>query len=475
MIRTRFITLFLLILGLVLTLKAQDEISSIHRDNSKTVYKNQNPFSSFDVEIRGKIEVTDDDKDVKSLSPGGYLEVKKTVFGSKRTLIISNEGNTIRKEYYEGRTKIPFEPAGKAWMGEILPELVRTTTIGAEGRVDRFYKKGGVNAVLNEIDLLESNHVKSYYGNLLLKQPVNQKEYAHIIDRMASTMDSNHYLAGFLKDNLDKFVKNNDALEATFRATNTMDSDHYKTEVIKSGLDAPDVSLNAMKIIMRSASNMDSDHYKTEVLKSILSKNNLSDEVVDEMILATQSIDSDFYRSVVLNNALTKDGLSKTSFQHALESIKNIDSDHYKSEVMKTLIVKPITQDLQITLIDLTNSIDSDHYSSIVLEELLEHQELDNQAFTHLIERAGYIDSDHYASEVMKDALSRNLSEANLISLLQAAGKIESDHYITEVLGSAAPQVKRSSDKVKEAYRKAANQIESETYYGRAIRALEGN
>jgi hypothetical protein len=122
----------------------------IYSSSSKitTNYRTSNGVSSFSVEVRGKIELTDDDKDIKAMSADGYLEIKKTVFGSRRTLIIKPMGNTLKREYYEGREQIPFEPEGRQWMHEIMPEMVRSTTIGAESRVNRFYKSGGVNAVL---------------------------------------------------------------------------------------------------------------------------------------------------------------------------------------------------------------------------------------------------------------------------------------------------------------------------------------
>ncbi len=465
----------LLLLALGTASYAQEASVQIHQDHNKIVIKNRTGLTSFDVEVRGKIELTDDDKDIKSMSSDGYLEVKKTVFGSRRTLIVSNERGVLKKEYYEGRTNIAFEPAGRQWMSEILPELVRSTTIGAESRVERFYKKGGAPAVVAEIENLQSNHVKSYYANLLMKQPVSPKDYARIIDRMAGTLTSNHYLAGFLKNNMDKFLKSNEALEAAFRATNEMDSDHYKTEVIKSGLGNQSVSLDAVKVIMKSAGAMDSDHYKTEVLTSLLRQNNLNDDIVSEMIITTKTIDSDYYRSVVLNKALDQNALSDISFQRALESIKDIGSDHYKSDVLVSLLKKPIPSSLQITLIDLTGSIDSDHYCSQVLEEILRKQDISDQVFNSLIQRAGSIDSDHYSSMVMKDALNRNLSDTNMISLLKAAGRIDSDHYLTEVLVTAAPKVRSSSENVKKAFRDAADQIGSETYYGRVMRAMNND
>lgn len=471
-------TLFLTIIFLafiVTSSNAQEASVQILSNNNKTVIKNRNGISSFDIEMRGKIVLTDDDKDVKSMSPDGYLEVNKTVFGSRRTLIISSEGNGLRKEYYEGRTKVPFEPAGRQWMAEILPELVRSTTIGAEGRVDRFFKKGGAPAVVAEIESMESNYVKSHYASLLMKQPVSPKDYARIIDRIAGTVDSNHYLAGFLKNNLDKFMKSNEALEAVFRATNKLDSDHYKTEVIKTGLENQPVSIDAVRIIMKSAGSMSSDHYKTEVLSSLLRQNNLTDEVISEMFITSKTIDSDYYRSVVLNRALNREGLSSISFQRALESVKDIDSDHYKTEVLTSLLNKPISADLQINLIGLTGSIESDHYCSLVLKEILDRQSIGEKAFAELIQRTGSIDSDHYSSMVMKDALDRDLSEANLITLLQAASRINSDHYLTEVLVAAAPKVRKAGSQVKEAFNDAARSIGSETYYGRAMRSLNDN
>lgn len=472
MLRIKGLLVTILLTTIVTTHYGQESNIQIQQDRNKIVIKNRSGFSSFDVEVRGKIQLSDDDKDIKSMSPDGYLEVKKTVFGSRRTLIVSPVAGGLKKEYYEGRTKIDFEPAGRQWMAEILPELVRSTTIGAESRVDRFFKKGGAPAVVSEIESLESNYVKSHYANLLMKLPISTKDYPRIIDRMAETMDSNYYLAGFLKSNMDKFIKSNDALEAAFRATNNMDSDHYRTEVIKTGLNSESVSLNAIKIILQSAGTMDSDHYKTEVLTSLLNQDKLNDDIMGEMINTSRTIDSDYYRSVVLKKALDKKGLSNSSFQKALESINDIDSDHYKSEVLTSLLREPIPNDLQLRLITITGSIDSDHYRSLVLEEILDRQRMDDQVFDQLITRATSIDSDHYTTEVIKDALSKNLSDNNLISLLNAASRVGSDYYLSEILIEAAPKIRNAGAAVKKAYENAAKQIDSETYYGRVMKAL---
>jgi hypothetical protein len=59
------------------------------------------------------------------------------------------------------------------------------------------------------------------------------------------------------------------------------------------------------------------------------------------------------------------------------------------------------------------------------------------------------------------------------MAVIKASEQIDSDHYVTEVLSDIAPRVKTGSTQLKDAYRAAAKRIDSETYYGRALRAIE--
>ena len=458
---------------------AQDDSFLVGRSTSvsgaKTVIRHSNGINSFNVETRGRIELTDDDRDIKSMSPDGYLEITKTVFGSRRTLIISPQGNGLKREYYEGRTSLPYEPEGRKWLGEIMPELIRSTTIGAESRVNRFYRKGGVAEVLREITDIESDYVRYHYANLLMKiSGITTKDHSTIVARVAEVMDSDHYLTEFLQNNLDKFLASKEGANAVFAATQKMESDHYKTQVIKEALRAQQASPEGIRSILAATAQIESDHYKTEVLTSLMRQPELPDAVVADMINTTKSIDSDHYRTVVLNKALNYRNLSATSYQKVLESVRDIDSDHYKTEVLKNLLENKLPTEQVFTLVDLSTSIDSDHYLTIVFTEALQHQELSDEAFRKLIERAASVDSDHYASLILKAALDLpTLNDPKVLSILSAAGGIESDHYISEVLVHAAPRVKSGNTQLRDAYRSAAKQISSETYYGRALRAID--
>jgi hypothetical protein len=197
---TRLLACFFGLLLILQPALAQDfsvsRSTNIESDKSGTTkWKTSSGMNSFNVEYRGKIEIEDDDKDIKSMSDGAYLEISKTVFGSKRSIVIESiGGGKFKKQYYESRTMVNWDPAGRAWLAEILPEVVRTTTLCAESRVKRFFKQGGTTAVLAEMDRIESDYTKSAYAELLMKEPVQTKDYAIIINKLAEDMDSDHYL-----------------------------------------------------------------------------------------------------------------------------------------------------------------------------------------------------------------------------------------------------------------------------------------
>jgi F0F1-type ATP synthase delta subunit len=449
--------------------------TTISNGRSTYRYSTSGGVNDFNIEMRGKIELTADDKDIKGMSDDGYLEINKTVFGSRRTIIIESLGEgKLKREYYEGRTKMDWEPNGKAWLNEILPDIVRNTTIGAESRVDRIFKKGGTAGVLEEIGKIDSEHAKSHYANLLMKQPVQAKDYANIVNSLAKGLDSDHYLSEFLKNNVDKLMQNKEAATAFFNALSSLDSDHYKTVVVKEALQDQIASADNVKIILQSASKMESDHYITEVLTTLLKQNNLSEPIIAEMITTTNSIESDHYKTIVLTKALDKPSLTATSHQKVIESVKDIESDHYVTEVIKHLLQNKLSDEALTLVLDLSGSMESAHYKSQVLGSLINRQDLKDEQFNKLVDACGRMDSDHYKTTVFKQMLNLpNLSETKLLAVINGTKRISSDHYLSDVLISAAAKVKSGSATLKDAYRQAAKGIESETYYGRALRAIE--
>ncbi len=433
-------------------------------------------LKSFDVEYRGEIEVNATDTDITSIAPGGYFEVSKTTFGSKRSIVIEPSGGKLVKEYYEGRSKVNYEPDGREWLEEILPDLVRTTGIAAKSRINRYFKEGGVNAVLNEISRLESSYVQSIYGKLLFQKPgLTDNELISAISQLARELSSSYYLSQLLEETSDKFLNKENTREAYFDAVAKIDSDYYKAEVLKKAFTGSAPSDAVMSKIMYATSDISSDYYQSEVLSELLSMRNLSSNALNEIIKTTRSIGSDYYQSQILSKAVKKDGLSDEAYSSLMENISEIGSDYYMSQVFSDMLNSPLEENVLTNMVKLLNqNMGSDYYLSSVLSKMMREQKVSTNTMEALSEAIADMSSSTYAAEVIKDASKASrLEKKTLIALIGASSEIDSDYYLSEALMSLAVHVRSGDDEVKKAYRDAARKIGSDTYYGRAVKAID--
>jgi hypothetical protein len=455
---------------------SRSESVTINESNGVLKWRNSTGLTDFNIELRGKIELTDDDKDIKSISDDGYLEINKTVFGSKRTIIIESLGaGKVKREYYEGRTKMDWETNGKAWLGEILPEIIRSTTIGAETRVNRFFKQGGANAVLEEISLLNGDYTQAHYANLLLQKNIPNGEMAKVISRLAGEISSDYYLSTVLKDNLSKMLVTTESADAFFKATQKIESDYYRSVVLKESLKKYAASPSQVNAILQSASTIRSDYYLAVTLTTLLEQPEMKEESLTQLINVSKNIPSDYYRTDVLQKAMNKESLSKNSIKSAVSALADVESDYYKTAAYNSIIEKStIDPELQAQILTaLESTVESDYYASVTMIKMAKTQKLSDETFRQLINIAGKLESTSYAAEIFNAASKKDLSTTQLIDALKAAANIDSDYYLSTSLIALAPKVKAAGTLAKDSYRQSAKKIESETYYGKALRAIE--
>lgn len=484
MATTRFLSLIVLIAAALAAPFAHAQETSASTTETITIsdkdgvqrWRTSTLLSDFNIESRGKIELTDDDKDIKSISDDGYLEINKTVFGSRRTIIIESlGGGKLKKEYYEGRTKMDWDPNGKEWLSQVLPELVRNSTIGADSRVNRFFAKGGAAGVLNEINRMESDYVKSHYGKLLLQKDIPAGDMPKVIENLAASIESDYYLSSLLKDSMDKLMPNKQSADAFFKASDKIESDYYKSVLLKSGLQKFSASPDQVKSILRAAANINSDYYLSVVLTALLEEGDVKEESMAELINVSREISSDYYRTEVLKKAVQKPGASAQAIRNAVGALADVGSDYYKTAAFNVMAERnQISKDLQPEVIRIiSESVGSDYYAATTYAKIMKHQDLSDESFEKLVLAAGNLSSSNYASDVLQKCAQRNLTTRQLLAVLKAAEGIDSDHYLSTVLISLAPKVRSADATTKDAYRAAAKKIGSETYYGRAIRAID--
>lgn len=417
------------------------DMTSIRLEDGSRTITIKDSQRDYKIEYDGEIVISDDDKDIESISRGGYLEIKKSRFGKKRRLIIEADGGKLIRKYFVGWKEVPFNPEGKKWLAEILPDLVRRTTLGAQSRVDRFYKKGGAKAVMAEVREMESDYVQTAYVKLLLKKNLSKKELVSVINVVGKYIKSDYYASQILKTNQKAFLASTETTDAYIKAASSLSSDYYMSQVLKTVITNKEISDSQLTSLLRMSDNISSDYYLSQVLVSILDKRALNAQNINTVIESSKTISSDHYKSQVLRKALKKNNLSTDNYEKLLASMVNVQSDHYASQIIGDL---------------LTEEMDRKNLPSLL--RLLKQN----------------IQSDVYSTRIFKKmAAQKNFTDAELVQIVETIGStVRSYHYLSSALVSYAPQVKKGSAKLKEAYATAAKKIKSDTYFGRAMKAI---
>jgi hypothetical protein len=399
--------------------------------------------NDFKIEYEGDITLSDDDKDILSISNGGFIKIEKSSFGNRRRIVVESDSNgNLMKKYYEGRSEKDFIPDGKAWLADVLPEIVRNTTIAAKARVNRFYAKGGANAVLGEIKNMDSDYVKSAYFKLLLDKDLSNNELVNVIEVAGNEIESDYYLSNILESNQKAFLSNSQTISAYIDASKHIESDYYLTSVLTKVINDASITDSQMERLLEISKDVNSDHYLTQILIEMMDRRELNSHNISQIINLSKHIESDHYKTQVLTKVINDKDLPSNAYNAFLGTLNDIQSDHYITEVITEL---------------LNTKLDSSVGSLNKLLGIVNNS----------------VGSDHYATLIYKKLSNKNLTEDQLIAVLDSLKSIQSDYYMSEALTSFAGKVRGASERVKSAYRTAAKSIGSDTYYGRAVKAID--
>lgn len=95
------------------------------------------------LEVRGKVEFTEDYADVKDVSEGGVVRIEEVT----------------RAFFMNGQAR-ELDAAARTWIAEMVLNAVRHGGIDAEKRVQTILSRRGVAGVLQEIEQINTDHAR---------------------------------------------------------------------------------------------------------------------------------------------------------------------------------------------------------------------------------------------------------------------------------------------------------------------------
>lgn len=404
--------------------------------NSETHMRisNRDGLTSTDLKIDGTVEFTDDDRDVKSLSPNGRFHLDEGGWFSGRSYDVkADSSGNLTKTYSVGLHEKPMDDEGRAWLAKALPGIIRDSAIGAAPRVARILKQGGPQAVLAEIGLIHSDGSRRTYIELLFSQATLNTAQLEDAAKLIQGISSDGDKAQVIID-VDSKYFTDDLRPRLFQAADSISSDGDKRRVLTDIAQKDAASPKTLVGVARVAHHLSSDGDKAEVLIEIADHYGSSDELRAAYFEAVDSISSDGDHARVLSKLLAAHGADRETFIRTARSAGRISSDGDKARVLLEAVPSYTEDDSERkAFLDAASSISSDGDHQRVLTALVRRQGIAAATLSGIAISAQRISSDGDKANILVELAGTNVELARE-AFFVAADSINSDGDRSRVL-----------------------------------------
>lgn len=412
--------------------------TTITTDDDLTSFSWSRGSHRIRVELEGEVEFTKDDADIASIGGGGYFLIQEKKGRDSRELeVASNRGGSLEYYYFEQRREAEFDDEARAWLAEILPFVIRQSGMGAESRVHRLLGEGGVDRVLEEISLFDSDYGKrKYFGFLLSDDDFNAADAQKVFRHVGREIDSDYERAELLIRYAEYAHNDPNTLDAFMDAIRDIDSDYETRRVLSAIGTDRDLNEHYTSELLEIAGQMGSDYERAELLLELAQFSRDQPEIRKLYVDAVESISSDYEKRRVLTRLITPNMSDPEFIDRILVIARSIDSDYERAELLRELADRASDDNkLLRSYLDATMSIGSDYEKRRVLSALTFGDQLSDEMLLDLLDVAIDIDSDYEKAEFLIE-FSRYYSGSESLkdAYADAADTIDSDYERDRVL-----------------------------------------
>jgi hypothetical protein len=391
----------------------------------------------IEISHEGEVEFTDDDTDIKRLSPGGYLKVSDGGwFGGRGVEIRADASGALTRRYRVAIVERPFEPDGRAWLARTLPRFIRESGLGAPARVARLLKAGGPSAVLAEIGRIEGGHGKRIYFAELLKVQADPALASRALIQASREIASDYELASLLID-LQHLAGPDETARAYFGASSTIDSDYELRRVLSAVLKAGPATPPVLAGILTRAPSIESDFELASLLVEAAKRQPLDATTRGPFFAALDSVESDYEHGRVLSALSGRPDLTPETLVSMLRSSAKLGSDYERAQFLSRIArIHAIEATLRPSFFTALDGIESSFEKARVLEVVVRRRDTDADTVTAALRSAASVASGHERMQVLLAAAgSHPITGAARAAYIQAAEPL-GDHEQGQVLSA---------------------------------------
>jgi hypothetical protein len=348
-----------------------------HSDDESRRVKWETRNCKGQMAITGAVRIAGDLSGFEYIAPNGRVVIASRDRDHERELTLTHAPQGVAYAYEVDGKRSSWDSEGKAWLAAIMELLVRRAGYGAEERVDYLLRTGGVNAVLHDVDVMDSDYIQRVYlTKLLNKTTLNGDALQDVIDVSARTLGSDYELTSFLTAVAAKYNFSPRSRAAFIRATYTLDSDYERKRALTAVLKKGNLGADDAAAVLHSLRSFDSDYERAQVLKAVAAEIDFEQPRLQEAyVKAAMEIDSDYELRQTLLAVLKRDPLPSGAVSAVLASATKLDSDYERAELlMQILKTRALTRQQRSQVITLTDQMSSDYergrVSSVLVRQM---------------------------------------------------------------------------------------------------------
>lgn len=442
-----------------------------------------NFVSSFKLDYNGKISISEEEDNITSISPGGKFSISKSTFGNKRKVVIKpGENGNLKYQFFVGNKEVPFDPDGQNWLADILPEVVRGSTIAAESRIERQMKKGGLTKTLSYISKVSgSNNKATFYRLLISRNDIDGEDLNKITREVNQNISSSSNLSEYFSETY-AIYNNKKGHNAYFNGIGKISSSYDKSDCLRKIISTQEYRDNFneehwemwLKVVQTISSSYEASNILKDAFSYDVSK--MPARALEESL---SKISSSYEKANAIEAAFKSPNnklWNEKQYNALLHATQTITSSYEKKNTLEEALQnwEYWKDNTRIIFFNVASSISSSAEKASLLQELEDYKMNTGETIHAFYEACKSINSSYELSNVLQDiAQSDYFTKLHYKEYITTCTYISSSSEMSDALEKIGKCIAKSKDEqLIELYKTAANKISSNYDRENAMEAL---
>ncbi|MEX0644098.1 MAG: hypothetical protein WD076_02230 [Parvularculaceae bacterium] len=343
---------------------------------------------------RGDFDVSADGRALKRLK--GRLEVERVENGKRQRAVFEGDGASLKTIYFVDDRARAVDKSSEAEIGDLVLAFVRASGVDADERVADMLTRGGPDAVLAEIDAIESGHAAMIYIVALAEQGKLTPPHIERIAARVEGFDGDHSKRRALETLFERQSLSAASRARLLKAAEGISGDHDLRLLLET-VAAGELTTEAVETALSILSRISGDHDARLGVEALIENAAFKDADAARLIaIAAAQIDGDHDLRLAVEAASARIAQSDAVAAAAIGALAEIESDHDCRLALESVAAAiPRSSPRWRSLVEAVAEIGSDHDARVALEDLADLMPDDASVLAAYRARANAIGSEH--------------------------------------------------------------------------------